>query len=72
MLVATINGHSAAYAAGQVAAYVVVALIVIAVVVRVVRQRRTVPRPTTECDSAQPPVFRRRREDRQRPSDPVS
>jgi len=34
MLVAAINGHSAAYPAGQVAAYVVVALIVIAVVVR--------------------------------------
>lgn len=34
MLVAAINGHSAAYPAGQVAAYVAVALIVIAVVVR--------------------------------------
>jgi len=72
MLAAAINGHTAAYAPGQVAAYVIVALIVIAVVVRIVRQRRTAPRPTTERDSAQPAVFRRRREDRQRPSDPVS
>jgi len=64
MFAAAINAHTAAYA--------LVALIVIAVVVRVVRQRRTAPRPTTERDSAQPAVFRRRREDRQRPSDPVS
>jgi len=72
MLAAAINAHTAAYAPGQVAAYVVVALIVIAVVARVLRQRRTAPRPTTERDSAQPAVFRRRREDRQRPPDPVS